>query len=85
MLACSGFAVAVGTGICCMTPVIIIIVDGSCIINHRMGAQLSILLPAKGHHECVSILLAHGAEVNKAIKVSEGEAIGGSYSTVVLE
>ena len=29
---------------------------------------------AKGHQECLSILLAHGAEVDKANNVSAGSA-----------
>jgi hypothetical protein len=34
------------------------------------GEVALILAAREGHHECISILLAHGAEVNKAEEVS---------------
>ena len=38
------------------------------------------LAAAEGHHECLSVLLAHGADVNKAAKVSAVNAYRGAFS-----
>ncbi len=38
------------------------------------------LAAAKGHHECLSVLLAHGADVNKAGDVSAVNACCGAFS-----
>ncbi len=38
-----------------------------CLCIHQNGLTALILAAQEGHHECLSILLAHGADVNKDI------------------
>ena len=50
--------------------------DLYCLYIRQDGCTAVMIATVKGQHECLSILLAHGAEVDKAIKVSA--AIPGS-------
>ena len=44
--------------------------DQYCLCIDQNGLTALIIAAQKGHHECLSILLAHGAEVNKAEALS---------------
>ena len=44
--------------------------DLNCVCIDQLGSTALMMAAHQGHHECLSILLAHGAEVNKAAAVS---------------
>ena len=44
--------------------------DQYCISADQDGFRSLMIVAANGHHECLSILLAHGAEVDKTTAVS---------------
>ena len=43
----------------------------SCLYIDQFGSTALVSAAEKGHHECLSILLAHGAKVDKLKEVSE--------------
>ena len=55
-----------------------------CLHNEQDGAAL-LVAAEKGHHECLSILLAHGAEVDKADRVSAVSVGDVEWRACVLE
>ena len=44
--------------------------DQYCLMFDQNGCSAFLIAAEEGHHECLSILLEHGAEVDKANRVS---------------